>query len=183
METKKENQASTMVQKIVRISGIFVLGIAFITLAGFLLISSYKHTYAELETKFPNASKTAIRVDSVISAPWPFTISIFTTPAEWIRSLNKIIEDNMPDLCMVNGGNVQVKISDDQVAYTYGEDRLTDGQGREVQGFCIQKNDTKKIIKFILENGEHIEEIVSIERNDGQIIMKRPNGYFVTFVK
>lgn len=172
---KKENRLSHMLGKI-------ILGIALITLIVFLLIGSYKHTYVELETKFPNASKTAITVDSVISAPWPSTISIFTTLAEWIRFLNKIIEESMPDLCMVNG-NVQVKISDDQVAYTYGEDRLIDANHREVKGFCIQKNDTEKIMKFVLENGEHIKEIVAIKRHDGQVIMKRPNGYIVTIVQ
>jgi len=182
MKEQGKNLSSITMRKLVIGLSKILFVIALIALIIFLVKGSYKHSYAELETKFPNVSKTAITVDSVISTPWPFTISIFTTPAEWIRSLNKIIEDNMPDLCMVNG-NVQVKISDDQVAYTYGEDRLIDAQDREVKGFCIQKNDQEKIIKFVLENGKTIKEIVTIERHDGQVIMTRPNGYIVTLVK
>ena len=65
----------------------------------------------------------------------------------------------------------------------YGEDRLVNHQNREVKGFCIQKNDQEKIIKFILENGEHIKEIVTIERSNGQVFMKRPNGISLQLFK
>ena len=183
MKEQGKNLSSITMRKLVIGLSKILFVIALIALIIFLVIGSYKHTYAELETKFPNVSKTAITVDSVISTPWPFRISIFTTPAEWIRSLNKIMDDNMPDLCMVNGGYVKIKISDDQVAYIYGKDRFIDGQGREVEGFCIQKNDTEKIMTFVLENGKTIKEIVTIERHDGQVIMTRTNGYIVTLVK
>ena len=143
----------------------------------------------DLSTKGPILVAVALTLIFVVAVaifnPYKqnsFRIPFFSWTIEFRKHMDKIIEENMPDLCMVNG-NVQVKISDDQVAYTYGEDRLIDANHREVKGFCIQKNNQEKIIKFILENGEHIKEIVAIERHDGQVIMKRSNGYIVTIVQ
>lgn len=157
MVEKKENKIFSRIKKQYLVAfGASILLIALFAFSTFSFIDTYKQN--------------------------SFRIPFFSWAIEFRKHMDKIIEDNMPDLCMVNG-NVQVKISDDQVAYTYGEDRLTDAQGREVKGFCIQKNDTERIMKFVLKNGETIKEIVTIERFDGQVIMKRPNGYIVTLVK
>ncbi len=162
--------------------GAVVLMIVLVVAMTYGTIDNYKQKYVKLESQFPNVEKIVIQFDSFLSLPFTQAIPFFSGPIGFGRSMSKIIEENMPDLCMVNG-NVQVKISDEQVAYTYGEDRLIDAQHREVRGFCIQKNDTEKIMKFLLENGEIIKEIVTIERPDGRVIMKRPNGYVVTLVK
>lgn len=58
------------------------------------------------------------------------------------------------------------------------------GDGQEQKAFCMKKDDAKKEITFVLkESRESVNEIVSIQRIDGSIIVKRPNGYIVTLVK
>lgn len=182
MEVKKENQTPLMVQKVVKISGVLVLWAALIVLLGFLLMNSYKNSYSELETRFPEVPKAAIIVDSAMSALLPFTISAASHGGEFKRKLDKIFVDNMSQICSVNGITL-FRISDSQVAYTYAKDRIIGTRGEELEGFCIEKDTTEKEITFLPVNDEPIKEIVSVANIGGQIVMKRQNGYIVTLYK